>query len=280
MGPSVGDDAVAAEKVHLTGEKETLLITLYGKAIESRRPDSLLKDRLAAEAIGKIDYDFSKLKVDDDLATGLAIRASTFDEWVRAFLDRHRHAVVLHLGCGLDTRVFRIDPPETVEWYDVDYPEVIELRRKVYPTRDHYHLIGSSVTDPDWMKAVLVDRPAMIVMEGLTPYLPAEEGPKLFARLVGHLLGGEIICDAYSSLGLKMVKLAPSCRATGAEVHWAINDPRELERAVPGLRLIDETNAYKPEHAARMGWSARLMILLWDFIPPLRRVGRLLRFRF
>jgi hypothetical protein len=27
-------------------------------------------------------------------------------------------ATVLHLGCGLDSRVFRIDPPPTVRWFD------------------------------------------------------------------------------------------------------------------------------------------------------------------
>ncbi|CCV05358.1 Tetracenomycin polyketide synthesis O-methyltransferase tcmP (fragment) [Mesorhizobium metallidurans STM 2683] len=57
---------------------------------------------------------------------------------------------MLHLGCGLDTRIFRVDPPQGVEWFDVDYPEVIELRRKLYPSRDHYHRVASSVTEPDW----------------------------------------------------------------------------------------------------------------------------------
>ena len=271
---------MAGEKVHLTKEKETLLITLYGKALESRLPDSLLQDRFAAEAVKKIDYDFAKLKVDDNMGAGLAIRAKTLDDWVRAFIAKQPGAIVLHIGCGLDTRVFRIDPPVGIEWFDVDYPEVIELRWKLYPERSGYHLIASSVTDPDWLNEVPGDRPAMIVAEGLTPYLPAEEGPRLFSRLVRHFPGGEIICDAYSSLGLKMVRLSPPCRATGAELHWAINDPGELERAVPGLHLIEETTAYKPEHAARMSMSAKLIIFLWNFIPPLRRVGRLLRFEF
>jgi len=42
---------MAGEKVHLTKEKETLLITLYGKALESRLPQSLLKDHFADEAV-------------------------------------------------------------------------------------------------------------------------------------------------------------------------------------------------------------------------------------
>ena len=55
---------------------------------------------------------------------------------------------MLHLGCGLDARSFRLDPGPGVEWYDVDYPDVADLREKLYPTRDHYHVIAASVTDP------------------------------------------------------------------------------------------------------------------------------------
>ncbi|MET3518902.1 class I SAM-dependent methyltransferase [Mesorhizobium abyssinicae] len=271
---------MAGEKVHLTREKETLLITVYGKALESRRPDSLLQDRFADEAVRRIDYDFARLKVDDNLAVSLAIRAKALDDWTSAFLAMHPNAIVLHLGCGLDTRVFRIDPPPGVDWFDVDYPEVIELRRKLFPPRDHTHLIASSVTEPGWLDAVPGNRPAMIVAEGLTPYLAADEGPKLFARLVSHLAGGELVCDAYSDLGLKFVRSSPTFRATGAELHWAINDPRELEQAAPGLRLVEETSAYKPEHAARVSWFAGLIFRLWSHIPALRKVGRLLRFQF
>ncbi|XVQ85661.1 class I SAM-dependent methyltransferase [Microbispora siamensis] len=69
----------------------------------------------------------------------------------RSFLADHPDAVVLHLGCGLDARVYRIDPPATVDWYDLDYPPVIELRQQFLPPREHYTLIGSSVTDLTWL---------------------------------------------------------------------------------------------------------------------------------
>ncbi|MCA0011013.1 class I SAM-dependent methyltransferase [Mesorhizobium sp. B292B1B] len=271
---------MAGEKVNLAGAKETLLMTLYGKALESRMPHSLLGDRFADEAVRKIDYDFSRLKVDKNLGIGLAIRAKTLDVRVEEFLARNPGAIVLHLGCGLDTRIFRVGPPPGVDWFDVDYPEVIELRRKLYPPRDRYRLIASSVTEPDWLVEVPRNRPAIVVAEGLTPYLPAEEGFRLFSRLVIHLAGGDLIFDAYSGFGLKLLRLNPAVKATGAEVHWAIEDPHELELAVPKLRFIEDIPAYRPEHAARMGWSAQLFVRLWKHIPALRKIGRLLRYRF
>lgn len=269
------------EKVFLTREKETLLIALYGKALESRRPDSVLGDRFADEATRRIDYNFARLKVDRNMGVGLALRAKTLDDWVRAFLANHPDAVVLHLGCGLDTRVFRIDPPSGIEWLDVDFPEVVELRRRLYPFRENCRLIATSVTERDWLARVPRDRPTIVVAEGLTPYLTAYEGAQLFSRLVAHLrAGGELVCDAYSDLGLKFVRQIPSFRATGAEVHWAINDPRDLERAVSGLELVENIPAYRPEHIGRMDWSARWITLVWNLVPPLRKVGRLLRYRF
>lgn len=276
----MGRTVVAGEKVNLTGAKETLLLTLYGKALESRLPNSLLRDYFADEAVRNIDYDFSRLKVDNNLGIGLAIRAKTLDVCVQDFLARNPDAIVLHLGCGLDTRIFRIDPPAGVDWFDVDYPEVIDLRRRLYPVRDRYHLIASSLTEPGWLNEVPRDRPAIVVAEGLTPYLAAEEGQQLFSRLVGHLSSGELVFDAYSRLGLKIIRLNSSFRATGAEVHWSIENPHELERAVPKLRFIEDIPAYKPEHAARMRWLAKLFVRLWKYIPALRKIGRLLRYRF
>lgn len=273
------------ETVALTREKETLLITLWAKAGESLLPDSLLRDRFAAEAAARIDYDFARLKVDRDLMVGLAIRAHTLDGWTREFLADHHDAVALHLGCGLDSRVFRIDPPAAVDWYDVDYPDVIALRKKLYPARDGYHLLGSSVTESGWLAEVPRGRPAMIVAEGLLPYLPEEEVPLLLERLVRHCRSGEIIFDAYSPLGLKLIALQPSIKATGAVLHWALDDPVELERQVPGLELVTELTAYDPDgydptQIARMSWPARIAMQFFSLIPPLARIGLLLRYRF
>lgn len=273
------------EKVSLTEEKATLLITLYGKAQESRLPDSLLKDRFAAEAVEHIDYDFSRLRVNRDMMIGLALRAYLFDHWVKAFLTAHTEATVLHLGCGLDSRVFRLDPGPQVRWFDVDQSEVIALRRRVYPEREGTTLIAASVTEPGWLEALPADRPTMIVAEGLMPYLPPVEMTRLIERLVRHFPAGEIAFDAYSRLGLKLIQYNPSIRATGARVQGSLEDPHDLERKIPGLVLLDDLKAYSPEgydpaQIARMSRLARLTIKVFNIIPALGKIGRLLRYGF
>ena len=98
-------------------------------------------------------------------------------------------------------------------------------------------MISASVTDPAWLEQVPDDRPAMIVAEGLMPYLPSDEAPKMVARLVAYFQSGELTFDGYSQLGLKILRVTPQVRATGAEVHWALDDPHALEREIPGLQL-------------------------------------------
>jgi O-methyltransferase involved in polyketide biosynthesis len=44
----------------------------------------------------------------------------------------HPGAVVLHLGCGLDSRVFRVDPAAGHRWHHLDFPDVIEVKREPY----------------------------------------------------------------------------------------------------------------------------------------------------
>lgn len=42
---------------------ETLLIPLYIRAIESQRPDALIKDEKAVALVRQMDYDFSRILV-------------------------------------------------------------------------------------------------------------------------------------------------------------------------------------------------------------------------
>src|SRR5512141_2936608 len=143
-----------AKKIRLTKEKETYLATLYGKAMDATAADPILGDRFAADAVARIDYDFKELKLPSGNEITLPMRALHFDQWTRAFLAANPKSTVLHLGCGLDTRVSRINPGPQIRWYDIDFPDVIALREQRYPQRDGYYQISSSVTDLTWLDAI------------------------------------------------------------------------------------------------------------------------------
>src|SRR5512135_2399148 len=142
---------IETQKIRLTKEKETYLATLYGKALDAAVEHPILGDKFAADAVARIDYNFKELKLPNGGEITLPMRAWHFDQWTRAFLASSPEATVLHLGCGLDTRVYRIDPGPRVRWYDVDFPDVIALREQLYPLRDGYTLVGSSLAELGWL---------------------------------------------------------------------------------------------------------------------------------
>lgn len=159
-------------RITLTGEKQTLLITLYAKALDSRLDDSILHDRFAEEAVRQIDFDFSRVALGKGNERALAMRSHYFDQACRDFLGRHPEGQVLNLGCGLDSRIYRVDPPAELPWFDLDYPEVMDLRERLYPPRaGAYRALRHSVDDDGWLQGVPRERPALVLAEGLMPYL-------------------------------------------------------------------------------------------------------------
>lgn len=269
------------EKVKLTGAQETTLATLYGKAMESRRPNSILEDREADRALLRIDYDFSRLRVRRSDHTSLAVRAKAYDTWVRQVIDRHPNCTVLHLGCGLDTRVYRVDPPPTVRWYDVDYPDVVELRHRLFPRREGAQTIAASVTDPRLLDAVPGDTPVLVVAEGVTPYLRAVEGLAMLRRITAHFPAGEMLFDGYGRWGVRFLQRYGCVKASGAQLNWIVDDPREVERAVPGL-IFDSDLWYTsaPGMERHFSWPYRMLLAAVFRLGALRRLGRPLRYHF
>ena len=157
--------------IDLSGPAQTMLTTLYCKALDADWDQPILGDEFAKDAVARIDYNWGELKVTDRWTPLVTVRTAQFDIWAAQFLAAHEQATVIHLGCGLDSRVFRLDPRPGVEWYDVDYPAVISLREKVFPTRPGYHLVATAATDPSWLDQIPADRPTLLLAEGISMYL-------------------------------------------------------------------------------------------------------------
>jgi O-methyltransferase involved in polyketide biosynthesis len=87
---------------------------------------------------------------------------------VRVVLNKIREAVVVHIGCGLDTRFERVDNGR-VHWNDLDLPEVIRLQKELIGIDEvRHHLLVCSVFDDRWLKAVSVHKcPFMFNAEGV-----------------------------------------------------------------------------------------------------------------
>ncbi|MGO9929771.1 MAG: class I SAM-dependent methyltransferase [Mycobacterium sp.] len=267
-------------RVDLHGPPQTMLATLYAKALDADFPDPILGDRYAKEIVERIDYDWTKTAIAARNSQSVTIRTAHFDTWVRQFLAAHSSAVVLDVGCGLDSRYFRLQPSPQVEWYDVDYPEVAELRTRLYPAADHYHLVAASVTDPAWLAETPDDRPALMIAEGLTMYLSEKDGIALLRRIVDRFRCGELQFDAFNRFAIRSQWINTVVRRTGSTLRWGINGPGEILEAVPGTRLLSWLRWFESNTFQRLSPVYQVTGRVMSVVPALAGMSQYHRYAF
>ena len=82
---------------------ETYLAPLYWKAMESQRPDAMIRDEKALALVTQNSIDFSRvrqIKVNELLQAMRIIFTREMDRYAREFIILHPDAVVVHIGCG------------------------------------------------------------------------------------------------------------------------------------------------------------------------------------
>lgn len=267
----------ARRQIQLTGEQETLLVPLYCK---TNTCGAILSDPKAQEIVQQIDYDFSDLNIPRKTCLMLCMRAQRFDEYTQEFLTRHSQGLVLHLGCGLDSRYVRLRSP-SISWYDLDLPQVISLRHHFFEETDNYHLIASSVTDLEWLEEIpQTTQPVLILAEGLTMYLAEDDVQRLVQSLVQTFSTGTLIFDAFSTMTAKHAKTHPSLHQTGAETHWGIDEPRIIEQWTAQIHFQEKWAFTQSTQLSTLRWRDRLPFQIANIFPAARRAHRILYYTF
>jgi O-methyltransferase involved in polyketide biosynthesis len=252
----------------LSGVAETLLLTLYIRAMESQRPDALLKDEKAVALVNQMSYDFDRVRqvhMDEDDKVTVILRNREFDRYARDFLECHPEAVVVHIGCGLDSRFERVDNGQ-VEWYDLDLPEVIGLRRKLIGDEgERYHLLGCSVLEPAWLEAVRAHRgsPFLVLAEGVFMYFTEAQVKSLVFTLRDHFPGAELVFDAWRPFEIWLGNFV-----LGGLLRWGFWRGQELESWGNGICLLDEWG-YFDQPEPRLD-SFRWMAPIFRLFKPMR----------
>ena len=214
---------------------KTLYIPLYGKAYVSSL-GIFLHDPKAEEIWKKEGFALKGKAKSKWLAYYMSMRACVFDRWVTEQLRRYPGAVVVHIGCGMDSRVCRVDRGDHL-WFDLDFPEVIRERKKYY-TQDHgYRMLGYDVTDFRWLDDVPRGH-GIIVMEGVSMYLQREMLRQVLERICDHFQQVQLLMDCYSTFAAKASVFKNPVREVGVTQVYGLDDPQELERN--GLCFVAE----------------------------------------
>jgi len=251
----------------------TALLPLYIRATELPHARPLVRDEKSLEIVEAIDFDFTSLKIPSPMAIPSLLRARELDRIALSYLCRHPRAAVVNIGCGLDARFLRIDNRE-IRWYELDFPEVISLRRQFFHENERYRFLACSVMDFEWMDRVAMDADGwLFIAEGVLMFLGEADVRKLVVRLRDRFPGAELVFDAASRLMVRMSRRYSSLRSLGVAMLWGIRTSAELEGWGEGISLLEDWYYY--EHwEERLGWQN-----LFDLIPFLRRSSRLLRYQ-
>lgn len=215
---------------------KTLYIPLYGKSYVSKK-GLFLDDKKAEEIWATEGFPLKGKSRSKWLAYYMGIRGAVFDQWLKVQMADVPDAVVIHIGCGMDSRYIRVGA-EKRRWYDVDFSEVIEERKGYYAETDGYKMIAGDVRDDGWLAAVEENKSAIVVMEGVSMYLTADEMQNLADRLCAHFESIVLLADAYTSFAAKMSKRRNPVKDVGVTEVYGIDDPRAYQGC--GLTFVKE----------------------------------------
>ncbi|HET7838803.1 MAG TPA: diguanylate cyclase, partial [Rectinemataceae bacterium] len=253
--------------LELGAVQETLMMPLWGRAHETRKALPLLRDEAAAAIVEGIDYDFTRIakRVNPLSRAGWIARAIYFDEAIRSFLREHERAAVVNLGCGLDTSFDRVDDGKA-HWYELDLPDVIDLRRRFIAEVERRVFIADSALGSAWYDRIEKGSSVLILIAGVIYYFEEAELRCLFREIRRRLGRAELIFDYASKRGMRAANRSVIGKAgmgDEARLKWGIDELRELEAWDCGLRILDDRPIFR-DHRKRYPPSRRLGMALSD----------------
>jgi methyltransferase (TIGR00027 family) len=232
-------DPVKHEISHVS---DTALMVAAARAVETARPDGLVRDPFAERLAGERgmailrSLDFSK-----QLTFGIGMRSRFLDELLLGVLGEGESDTVLLLGAGLDTRPWRLDLPRALRWIEVDFPDMLEYKSARLTEAPHCRVerMSADLTDAAGRASVFAQAGprTVLITEGLLMYLPGESV--------------EAIADAATQAGLRRWLMDLNSTAFNQAVGMSASKAIEDVRAAGSL---DGTEIRDLLHAR--GWTS------------------------
>lgn len=234
-------------KITLEGVQETLLIPLAARAFETKAENHRIYDQRAVEIMEQIDYNFEKYR-NKMSQEGVIARTIILDREVQKLLDAGQETVCISIGCGLDTRYDRLKHGR-IHWYNVDFPEVMELRAKLLQEDENIHLIGMSALNPHWAEEIRraesgCSRKTIIIIEGMLMYLKQQEVEQLFDIIRKNFQGSVVLAEIMHPFIAKCSGLHDTVKYTNAVFQWGISSGKSMEKLCGGLHFEEEWNLF------------------------------------
>jgi len=247
----------------LSAVSETALITLKAHVVESEKEKPVIDDAVALECFNRLQS-LMPLEIRDrvlnrelpsSLTRHIALRARKYDSYTRRFLNEYADGLVVSLGCGFDTRYWRISK-EPWKYIEIDLPDVIEAKKMVLDGIVTYTMIGCSVLQEDWIKRILSIQKehVLFLAEGLFMYLPKDGVMSLFRRLAKSFVKSEIVFEVVNEkytkgLWKKIVASKMSTLGTqaGSSYDFGVRDAKDIEAYGGNIKVVEEWSYFEDD---------------------------------
>ncbi len=217
--------------------QETLMLPLYGRYMANKRYPTLFKDKAAKEIIDRIDYDIEQANMGKGPTIVYGLRQDLTARYALKYLKEYPEAIVVNIGCGLDT-IFDFIDNGKCRFVNIDFPEVIEFRNKIFEPNDRTKDIAIDATDPAWMDQIGYSEGDRVFLMscGVLFYFQPEDVRKLIDG-IGRHFPGSAFCFDYENKKM-LARSNRKVRETGNKGAYM---PFSLENAEVEIKEFSDT---------------------------------------
>lgn len=229
-------------KVELGDIQKTLFMPVWARAVETRKNKPIITDKTAVDIIGSVDFDFSRMSENIPEISQLAwiARCKRFDLIVNDFLKRYPGSTVVNIGCGLDTTYERIEN-KLVKWYDLDLPDVIELKKKFLGETGNRKFISCSFLDTRWFDEIRITNKLLLISAGVFVYFNETDIKDFIIKVADRFDDCELFFDVTSPKGLEIANqvILKSGLDSRSFFKWGLTDKSIITFWDSRIRLLN-----------------------------------------
>ncbi|MDR2045158.1 MAG: class I SAM-dependent methyltransferase [Clostridium sp.] len=223
----------------LQGVASTLFIPLAARVFVSKKFPEYFYDEKSLSMEPYIPSDQIRKKSSEYSFMASVARYYNMDDMVKSFISKHGKCNLVYLGAGLETAYDRIKNQSCL-FYEVDLPEVIEIRRSILGERENEILIGGDLFDTLWISQINKDLPSLLIVSGVFQYFTEDKVIRFLTNVRTHLKDVELIFDAANKTGIQYAnKYVKKTGNTNALMYFYVDDGVDFARKTNTV-LIEE----------------------------------------
>jgi O-methyltransferase involved in polyketide biosynthesis len=166
-------------------------------------------------------------------------RYYNMDDMVKSFISKHGKCNIVYLGAGLETAYYRLNN-QNIMFYEVDLPEVIDIRRSILGEHENEILVSCDIFDTSWTNNINKFLPSLLIVSGVFQYFKEDKVMQFITDIRANFKDVELIFDATNETGIKYAsKYVKKTGNTDALMYFYVNDSVDFARKTDAI-LIEE----------------------------------------